>query len=105
MAFDLRIRFGLPPATPTPMTRILILEVPQDGGGLNIGLLIDKALTVSVFSRAAIEKSPEIGIRWRSDYIEGVVRDENGFVVLIDIARVLTTDDAMLIDSVVRQTA
>lgn len=102
---DLRIRFGLPPAPPTPMTRILILEVPQDGGGLNIGLLIDKALTVSVFSRSAIEKSPEIGVRWRSDYIEGVVRDENGFVVLIDIARVLTTDDAMLIDSVVRQTA
>ena len=52
---DLRIRFGLPPAEPTAMTRILILEVPKNGRGLTIGLLIDKALNVSTFARTAIE--------------------------------------------------
>lgn len=102
---DLRIRFGLPPAEPTAMTRILILEVPQNGRGLTIGLLIDKALNVSTFARTAIEQSPEIGVRWRSDYIEGVVREEGGFVVLVDIARVLTSDDAMLLADAVRQAA
>ncbi|KPF90850.1 chemotaxis protein CheW [Novosphingobium sp. AAP83] len=102
---DLRIRFGLPSAEPTEMTRILILEVPQNGRGLTIGLLIDKALNVSTFPRASIEQSPDIGVRWQSDYIEGVVRDENGFVVLVDIARVLTTDDTMLLADVVREAA
>jgi purine-binding chemotaxis protein CheW len=87
------------------MTRILILEVPQNGRGLTIGLLIDKALNVSTFARTAIEQSPDIGVRWRSDYIEGVVREEGGFVVLVDIARVLTTDDAMLLADAVRQAA
>jgi purine-binding chemotaxis protein CheW len=94
---DLRLRLGLPRAEPTLLTRILVLEVPRENRLLTIGLLIDKALSVSVFPRATIEAPPEIGVTWRSEYIEGVVRQDNGFVVLIDIARVLTSQDAALI--------
>lgn len=94
---DLRLRLGMPRAEPTLQTRILILEVPKNGRTLTIGLLIDKALSVSVFPRSAIETSPEIGIAWRSDYIEGVVRQDSGFVVLIDIARILTSEDAAVL--------
>ncbi|MBA4809025.1 MAG: chemotaxis protein CheW, partial [Brevundimonas sp.] len=38
---------------------------------------------------------PDIGIQWRSDYISGVVRRAEGFVVLIDLARLLSTTDAV----------
>lgn len=102
---DLRLRLGMPKAEPTVLTRILILEVPRVGRTLTIGLLIDKALSVSVFPRSAIETSPDIGVAWRSEYIEGVVREETGFVVLIDIARILTSQDADLIDQRCAQAA
>lgn len=96
---DLRRRLGLPAAPITPLTRILILEVPREGGApLLLGLVIDRALVVSAFARTTIETSPEIGVRWRSDYITGVIRQDGGFIVLIDIARVLTSEDAALIE-------
>ncbi|MNY79880.1 hypothetical protein D3C86_2207070 [compost metagenome] len=46
-----------------------------------------------------VEPAPDIGVPWRSDYIQGVVRRESssgkgGFVVLFDMARLLTTQDA-----------
>lgn len=94
---DLRLRLGLPRAEPTPLTRILILEVMRDGEIILLGLVIDRALVVSAFARESIEKAPDIGIRWRSDYITGVIRQDGGFVVLIDIAKVLTSQDAAMI--------
>ncbi|HWU01877.1 MAG TPA: chemotaxis protein CheW [Novosphingobium sp.] len=96
-AIDLRLRLGLPRIDPTPLTRILILEVPRDGKVLLLGLVIDRALVVASFTPKQIEQAPEIGVRWRSDYITGVIRQEGGFVVLIDMARVLTSQDATVL--------
>lgn len=94
---DLRLRLGLPAAGTTPFTRILILEVPADDRMMVVGVMIDRALSVCAFAPDAIDASPEIGVSWPSDYIEGVVRREGTFVVLIDIARILTHEDAALI--------
>jgi len=94
---DLRLRLGLPRAEPTPLTRILILEVPREGATLLLGLVIDRALVVSAFAREAVESAPDIGVGWRSDYISGVVRQDGGFVVLIDIGKVLTSQDAAVL--------
>jgi hypothetical protein len=46
---------------------------------------------VNAFPPDTIEEAPDIGVRWRSDYITGVIRQDGGFVVLIDIASVLTS--------------
>ncbi|MBA4331731.1 MAG: chemotaxis protein CheW, partial [Brevundimonas sp.] len=46
-----------------------------------------------------IEPSPDIGIKWRSDYISGVVRREDGFVVLIDLPRLLSSTDTVSLAS------
>lgn len=95
---DLRLRLGMAPAEPTLATRILIVEVERDDGPpLQLGLVIDRALVVATFTPEQIEQSPEIGVRWRSEYITGVVRQNGGFVVLIDVARILTSSDIALI--------
>jgi purine-binding chemotaxis protein CheW len=94
---DLRLRLGLPRAEPTLQTRVLVLELPQDGKTLVIGLVIDRALSVSAFTPDEIDTSPDIGVQWHSDYIQGVVRKEGGFIVLVDIARIITGEDAVLL--------
>ncbi|PYE29769.1 hypothetical protein C8J37_1563, partial [Rhizobium sp. PP-WC-1G-195] len=50
----------------------------------------DKVFEVTPFRRDSIEQAPDIGVRWRSDYIRGVVRRETGFVVIIDLARLFS---------------
>ena len=97
---DLRLRLGLPTTPPTPLTRIFILEVPCAEGPLLLGLVVDRALVVNAFTPDRIEQPPRIGVRWRSDYIPGVIRQDGGFIVLIDMARVLTSEDAALLAGV-----
>lgn len=94
---DLRLRLGLTRTVPTPHTRVLVLDVPVEGRTLSLGMVADRVYEVTPFRHDRIEGAPDIGIRWRSDYIAGVVRRENGFVVIIDLARLLSREEAVLL--------
>jgi len=96
---DLRIRLGMAPVEPTLNTRILVLDIPVEERILSLGLVADRVYEVTGFAVDEIEPSPDIGVKWRSDYISGVVRRPDGFVVLIDLARLLSTTDAVLLAS------
>jgi len=93
---DLRMKLGLPGAEPTLATRILVLDVPIDGRVLSLGLVADRVIEVISVSPTDVEPAPDIGVPWRSDYIRGVVRRGGGFVVLFELARLLTSQDAAL---------
>ncbi len=93
---DLRRRLGLDPIAPTLATRILILDIPMDDRRLTLGVVIDRVISVSAYNARQIEQAPDIGVRWNSQYITGVVRRETGFAVIIDVARIFTTGDTAM---------
>ncbi len=95
---DLRAKLGLPSAAATTSTRILVLDVPLTDRLLSLGLVADRVIEVVTFQADQIEAAPDIGVPWRSDYIQGVVRCEGGFVVLFDLARLLTGQEAASLD-------
>ncbi|KAA0701284.1 chemotaxis protein CheW [Neorhizobium sp. P12A] len=95
---DLRLKLGLSKTVPTSHTRVLVLDVPIESRVLTLGLVADRVFEVTPFRQDQIEAAPDIGIRWRSDYIAGVVRRENGFVVIVDLARLLSREDTMALD-------
>lgn len=92
---DFRRRLGLAAIEPTLATRILILDVPLPDRVLTLGVVIDRVLSVSSYDLALIEPAPDIGISWNSQYITGVVRQQAGFVIIVDAARLFTTEDAV----------
>ena len=48
---------------------------------------------MSTFDRAQIGAAPDIGVRWPSRYIAGVVKRAEGFVVLVDVAQIFSSAD------------
>jgi purine-binding chemotaxis protein CheW len=94
---DLRAKLGLPRVSPDLATRILVLDVPVDDRILALGLVADRVIEVATFEPNEIEAAPDIGVPWRSDYIKGVVRRDHGFVVIFDLPRLLTSQDAAFI--------
>ncbi|MDR6816344.1 purine-binding chemotaxis protein CheW [Neorhizobium sp. 2083] len=95
---DLRLRLGMTRTVRTPHTRILVLDVPVADRVLVLGLVADRVFEVVPFRREQIETAPDIGVRWRSDYIAGVVRRESGFVVVVDLARLFSDSGSALAD-------
>jgi purine-binding chemotaxis protein CheW len=99
---DLRLKLGLTPEAASTTTRILVMDVPLEDRVLALGLIADRVIEVVSFSEEQIEAAPDIGTPWRSDYIRGVVRRDGasgngGFVVIFDLARLLTSQDAAIL--------
>jgi purine-binding chemotaxis protein CheW len=92
---DLRAKLGLPSVPPTETTRILVLEVEVGGRPLFLGLVADRVIEVLAFSAGDIEPPPDIGVRWRSDYISGVGHRDARFVIIFNLARLFSVEEAM----------
>ncbi|AXV17489.1 chemotaxis protein CheW (plasmid) [Neorhizobium sp. SOG26] len=87
---DLRLKLGMEPTVRTQDTRILVLDVPLGERSLPLGLVADKVFEVATFDLSTIGPPPEVGVSWPSDYIAGVILKEQGFVVIVDLARLFT---------------
>jgi purine-binding chemotaxis protein CheW len=96
---DLRAKLGLPTVAATEMTRILVLEVEVAGRALVLGLVADRVFEVMALKADDIEPPPDIGVRWRSDYIRGVGHRDARFVIIFDLSRLFSTADAIAIAS------
>jgi purine-binding chemotaxis protein CheW len=96
---DLRLKLGLPAAAATENTRILVLEVAVGSRQMVLGLLADRVFEVTGLDNGTVEAPPEIGTRWRSDYIRGIGRRGETFVIVFDLARLLSGDETALIES------
>lgn len=102
---DFRMRLGLAPFEPTSSTRILVVDVPVADRVLMLGLVVDRVLEVCSFRTDQLESAPDIGVRWPSDYIGGVVKRGDGFVVLVEMARIFSADEARVLDQPAQRAA
>jgi purine-binding chemotaxis protein CheW len=85
---DLRRRFAMPPAEAED-TRVVVAEVPVMGEPTLVGIMADAVYEVIDASKTAIEDIPRLGTRWRAEFIKGVAKQEQGFVIILDMERIL----------------
>jgi len=95
LVVDLRLKFGFERAETTNRTRIIVVEATIDGKRIAIGLVADCVFAVSDLGGAALEPPPSIGSRWRADYVVGVGREGGGFVIVLDLDRLISADDLL----------
>jgi purine-binding chemotaxis protein CheW len=90
---DLRLKFGLPRTEKTINTCVVILEVEVDGTSTILGALADSVQEVIELARDQLAPPPRIGTRINTDYIRGIGKRDDQFIMILDIDRVLTADD------------
>ena len=90
---DLRQKFGLPVANDTPITRILVLELSIDGEQAVLGGIADSVHEVIELEPAQIAPPPTIAMRWRSEFIQGMGKRGDEFIILLDINAVFTAGE------------
>jgi purine-binding chemotaxis protein CheW len=93
---DLRLKLGLPATTATEDTRILVLEIAIAGREIVLGLIADRVFEVMSFNTGQVEAPPDIGVTWRSDYISGIGRRGEGFVIIFDLPKLFSTAEMVI---------
>jgi purine-binding chemotaxis protein CheW len=96
---DLASRLGLPPTEPTRWTCILMVEVEFAGEPALMGMMIDAVSEVIDLAPADIEPPPAFGVRVHLDYLAGIGKVGKKIVLLLDIDRILSTEEILAASS------
>lgn len=86
---DLRTRFGMEEQPHTDSTRIIIVYIND----IEVGLIVDFANDVLDIPLHKIEPPPEVVGSVDVSYIEGVAKTEERLLILLDLEKVLSSDD------------
>ena len=93
---DLRLKFEMDSTPDTEKTCIIVVQV-ETGENTNvvIGIIVDEVSEVMDISADQIEPPPEFGSDIKTDFILGMGKSEQKVVTLLDIDRVLTTEEIL----------
>jgi purine-binding chemotaxis protein CheW len=97
---DMCLKLGLAAAQITENSRILVLEIGMDERRLTIGLLVDRVFEVAEFPTEALRSVPDVGIRWKSEYIRAIGRLRDEFVIIFDMEHLFSSDEVAKLQSV-----
>ena len=75
------------------------MDLFLDGETAVIGALADAVHEVMELNSTLIEPPPKIGMRWRTEFIQGIGKHDGQFIIILDIDRVFSTDELALIET------
>lgn len=97
---DLRLKFGMPAGDVMVNTCIIIVEAMVDGDMLILGLLADSVQEVLDLDRESIKPAPRIGTKLDTGFIKGMGRQNDRFIIILDIDRVFSSDELGMVQGV-----
>ena len=90
---DLRLRFGIEAIDYTDRTCIIVVEIEGSAVTVQIGIVVDAVSEVLNIKAEEIEDTPTFGTRLNTEYIFGMAKMEGGVKILLDIDKVLNSDE------------
>lgn len=94
---DLRQKFGMPSIEKTIDSRIVVAEINLDGTETVVGVLTDSVHDVIEIGHDKIDAAPETGKRWRREYIKGIGKQGDNFILLLDLDRIFSDNQLLSI--------
>jgi purine-binding chemotaxis protein CheW len=90
---DLNLKFGMAQTEQTVNTCIIIVEIAMDGETTILGALADSVQEVLELEPEQIEPPPKIGTKLRTEFIKGMGKHNDEFIIILDIDRVFSADE------------
>ncbi|MDA3948341.1 MAG: chemotaxis protein CheW [Spirochaeta sp.] len=94
---DLRLKFGMGETEKTIDTSIIVMEVEINGDTVTVGTLADSVQEVINLDEEQIEPSPQIGTRINTDFIRGIGKQDERFIIILDIDRIFSEEEISMV--------
>lgn len=90
---DIARRFGRPATAIHKRSCITIVDLQEGESRQRLGVIVDAVNEVLEFSGEQIEPAPQFGAGLRTEFIRGMAKVANQFIVLLEMERVLSLDE------------
>jgi purine-binding chemotaxis protein CheW len=94
---DMRLKFGMSRTVPTVNTCIIISEVELDGESTVLGALADSVQEVFDLEPDQIEPAPRLGARINSEFIDGMGKQGEDFIIILNIDKVFSAEELSVV--------
>jgi len=93
--FDLRAKFNLSETTYTPFHIIIVMEI----SGRAMGVIVDEISDVVELSPDEVQAPSNLPPDVQAEYIKGIGKKEHELIVLLDVDRLLSTEELEILDA------
>jgi len=94
---DTRIKFEMSETEFTTNTCILVLEIDVNKETVQVGALVDSVHEVIELDDKQIMPPPSLGNKYKSEFIEGIAKVGDDFVMILDMDLIFSTDELSLL--------
>ncbi len=96
----LRLKFGMEEVEHTERTCIIVVEIDGGAGAIQMGIVVDSVSEVLNIKEENIEDMPTFGASLDTKFISGMAKIDGNIKILLDIDRVLTTNEISMLDAI-----
>jgi len=90
---DMRQKFGMTSTEKTINTCIVVVEVVYEEEEIVVGALVDSVQEVFELEAENIEPAPRIGTHVKTEFIKGMGKKDEGFIIILDSAKVFSAEE------------
>ncbi len=100
---DLKKKLGMDFVEISLDAAVIVAEIAREEGAMSIGCLVDSVDEVIDMSPDVIDPPPSMGAGINSDFIEGIGKMNDEFIVILNIDRVFASDELLQFGSAVSE--
>ncbi|WP_022664970.1 chemotaxis protein CheW [Desulfospira joergensenii] len=94
---DLRLKFGMEKTEINVDTCIIIIEVSFDSEETLLGIMVDSVQEVMSLEPDQIEPAPRIGTRLKTEFIKGMGKKDNDFIIILESRKVFSAEELAVV--------
>jgi purine-binding chemotaxis protein CheW len=96
---DARLKFGLKEVADSVNTCIIVFNIQIAKELVMVGALVDAVQEVFDMDEAQLMPPPSIGGKFRTDFIRGMARNEDDFVMMLDVDKIFASEEIINISA------
>ncbi len=90
---DARLKFNMEEIEYTTNTCIIVMDLNSGEELVHVGFIVDQVLEVLELDSGQIEPPPSLGTNFKSDFITGMAKVEDGFVMLLNMSKIFSLNE------------
>ena len=94
---DARSKFGLSETNDTVNSCIMVLEISMQEQEIRLGAVVDAVQEVIEITPGQILPAPSIGSKYRGEFIQGMVKCDEQFIMVLDLDKVFSAEDTNIL--------
>lgn len=90
---DARLKFNMNGQTDEEKHVVIVLDLENNQQRLRIGAIADGVKDVISIEETDIKPVPEMGLKYNAEFLSGMIKNGDGFIMVLNVDKVFTTDE------------